>query len=76
MRNPFAHKPSISELQERDEYKSVEVSIAEKEALIRELRNRGMKPNDFSTNGKASGISWDRIKNWLNIQPGRKYDKP
>ncbi len=65
MRNPFKPKPSLAELQEEDEYLSTEVSIAEKRAMIKELHNRGMKPKDFSSNGKASGISWTRIKNWL-----------
>lgn len=71
MKNPFAAKPSLAELQERDEYLSTEVSIAEKKALIRELANRGMKPKDFSSNGKASGISWPRIKNWIGLKERR-----
>jgi len=65
MRNPFVSKPSLSELQERDEYKEVELSLAKKSAMIRELENRGGDWKQHSENGKKSGINFGSVWHWI-----------
>jgi hypothetical protein len=38
------------------------LSIAKQEELIKELEARGRKWQEFSNNGKKSGIIWDKVK--------------
>ncbi len=61
----FKSKPTLSELQEEDEYKSVQLSVARKNAMIAELEGKGKHWQDFSDNKKKSGINWSRIWAWL-----------
>lgn len=63
--NPFARKPTLEELQSRNEYAEEELSYEKKQALMRELRNRGGDWRLMSDNGKRSGISFTKIINWL-----------
>ncbi len=67
MRNPFKSKPSLAELQDKDEYLSTKLSIREKEAAIKELEQRMGKGSwkIFSSDGTKGGISWQRVYNWL-----------
>ena len=60
-------KPPLEELQRRDEYAEVELSLAKKKALIRELEARGGKDKwkEMSDNGKKSGINFSRVWAWL-----------
>jgi hypothetical protein len=60
-------KPPLEELQRRDEYAEVELSLAKKKALIRELEARGGKDKwkEMSDDGKKSGINFSRIASWL-----------
>ena len=41
------------------------LSIAKQNAIIKELEARGKKWQDFSDNGKKSGLNIDRIKSWF-----------
>jgi uncharacterized lipoprotein YehR (DUF1307 family) len=63
----FKSRPTLQELQEQDEYLTTEVSVKKKQAAIKALEQRMGKGSwkIFSNNGKKSGISFDRIKNWL-----------
>lgn len=65
MKNPFKSKPTLSELQEEDEYKATELSIAQKKAMIEELNHRGKSWKTFSDNGQKSGINFQKIWAWL-----------
>lgn len=58
-------KPTLEELQEREEREEYELSHAKREALIAELRARGRKWQQFSNNGTKSGISWERVKAFI-----------
>lgn len=51
-------KKSLDELQEEDENLSSEVSIAEKQAAIKRLKQEGLSPKHF-------GGNWTAIKEWL-----------
>lgn len=63
----FNPPKSLAELQEEDERLDTELSVAKKKALIKQLESKMGKGSWrlFSDNGKMSGLSWDRIKNWL-----------
>jgi len=63
----FKHKPSIEELRKRNEYKDEELSLAKKDAMMRELAQKGGKDKwkEMSDNGKKSGINFSRIIAWL-----------
>lgn len=61
----FKRKPTLGELEENLEYKKTEHEIAQEEAAIAELKARGMRWQDFSTNGKRSGLNLSSIINWL-----------
>ena len=43
------------------------LSIAKQEELIKELEARGRKWQDFSNNGKKSGLNFDKIKSWIGM---------
>jgi hypothetical protein len=60
-------KPPLEELQRRDEYAEVELSLAKKKALIRELEARGGKDKwkEMSDDGTKKGINFSRILGWL-----------
>lgn len=62
-------EPTLEELQEREERRSVELSIKEKEALIAELEYRGRRWQEFSRNGRKDGISWEKIKAFVKGSP-------
>ena len=63
----FKPKPTLSELQEEDDYKTTELSVARKQALIDELEGKNGKGSWklFSDNGKKSGINFKKVWNWL-----------
>ncbi len=65
MKNPFATSKSLADKEAEDEELDIDLSIAQKRAMIRELQHRGQDWKNFSDNGKKSGISWSRIWNWL-----------
>ena len=58
-------KKTLSELEDDLEYKKTEHEIAEEDAAISELKARGQKWQDFSTNGKKSGFSLAGALAWL-----------
>ena len=61
----FKEPKSVEELESENERKEYEVSIAKQNAMIKELEARGRKWQDFSSNGKKSGINFDRIASWF-----------
>jgi len=65
--NPFAHKPTLEELQQRNEYADAELSLKKKQALMRELEQQGGKDKwkEMSSDGKKSGIDFNKIIAWL-----------
>ena len=65
IKNPFAAKPTIEELEQKREYKTVELDIAKQDAMLAELKRRGGDWKLMSDNGKRNGISWSRIIEWL-----------
>ena len=60
-------KPPLEELQRRDEYAEVELSLAKKKALIKELEARGGKDKwkEMSDDGTKKGLNFSRIIAWL-----------
>jgi hypothetical protein len=60
-------KPSLEELQRRDEYAEVELSLAKKKALIKELEARSYqgKWKEMSDDGTKKGINFSKILAWL-----------
>jgi hypothetical protein len=60
-------KPSLEELQRRDEYAEVELSLAKKKALIKELEARSYqgKWKEMSDDGTKKGISFQKVIAWL-----------
>jgi len=69
IKNIFNEPKSASEIEEdnerlklEDEQVGYKLSIAKQNALIKELEARGKKWQDFSNNGKRSGISIDKIR--------------
>jgi hypothetical protein len=71
-KNPFKSEPTLAELQEKEERISVQESIAEKEAMIAKLHAQGKRWEEFSTNGKKSGIDWSKIKAFIRGNKGGK----
>lgn len=65
MKNPFERQKTLAELQEEDEIRTTELSIAKKEALISELRARGAHWQQFSVDGTKKGVSWEKVKAWI-----------
>ena len=63
----FKPKPSIEELRKRNEYKDEELSLAKKDAMMRELKQKGGKEKwkEMSDDGTKKGINWSRIIAWL-----------
>jgi len=57
-------KRSLEELEQEDEAKQIELSIAEKKSLISQAEQRYGKGGWklFSSNGFMSGIDWQAIK--------------
>ncbi len=49
---------SIEELQEKDEKASIELSLAQKQAAIKRLKEAGLTPKSF-------GGNWSAILRWL-----------
>lgn len=66
----FQGEPSMEELQQRDERYSLELSIAEKQALIKELEAKRRKWEQFATDGTKKTISWDKIRAFLRGSKG------
>lgn len=56
---------TLGELESDLERKKTEREIAEEENAIAELRARGQKWQDFSSNGQKSGFSVSKAINWL-----------
>jgi hypothetical protein len=65
-------EPSLEELQQRDERYSLELSIAQKDALIKELNAKGRKWEQFSTTGTKAGINFESVKAFLRGSKGGK----
>lgn len=61
----FKAKPTLSELQEEDDYLTTKLSVKRKMALIDELEGKGQRWQDFSENKKKSGINFSRVMAWL-----------
>ncbi len=55
---PWQHQKSFEEAQEEDERLGVELSIEQKRAAIRKLKQAGLT-------GKSFGWNWASIKEWL-----------
>jgi hypothetical protein len=53
-------------LEAQDRNVGLKLSIAKQNAIIKELEARGKKWEDFSSNGKKSGINFDKIKSWFS----------
>jgi len=71
-KNPFKTEPSLEELQEREERVNLQLSIAQKEALIKKVEMQGKQWQNFSSNGKKSGINFDKIRAFLRGTKGGK----
>ncbi len=63
----FKSEPSLSELQERDDFLTTKLSVTRKQALINELEGKAGKGSWklFSDNQKKSGINFKAVWNWL-----------
>jgi hypothetical protein len=61
----FKEPKSMEELEAENEKKGMELSIKKQELLIAELEARKKKWQDFSSNGKKSGINFDRVIAWI-----------
>ena len=68
--NPFSRQKSLDEAQEdkerldtEDERLGVEVSIAKKKLMIRELKKRGLTAKHFGDT--SVGATWTKIWEWL-----------
>jgi len=53
-------------LEAQDRSVGYKLSIAKQNALIKELEARGQKWQNFTDNGKKSGLSIDKIKSWFS----------
>jgi len=53
-------------LEAQDRNVGLKLSIAKQNAIIKELEARGKKWEDFSSNGKKSGINFEKIKSWFS----------
>jgi len=71
-KNPFVEEPTLEELQDREERKTLQLSIAQKDALIKKLEAEGRKWQEFSTDGTKKGISYERVMAWLRGTKGGK----
>lgn len=70
IKNPFKQEPTLAELQEKEERVSLQLSIAQKEALIKKVEMQGKQWQQFSSNGKKSGVNFDKIRAWLRGNKG------
>jgi len=63
----FKKKPTLEELQQRNEYADQELSLKKKQALMRELDQKGGKDKwkEMSSDGKKSGVSIQKVIQWL-----------
>ena len=71
-KNPFKTEESLEQLQEREERSTLQLSIAQKEAMIKKLEMQGKQWQHFSANGKKSGISFEKVRAWLRGNKGGK----
>ena len=55
--SPFQRKPTLEEAQEEDARLDIELSIEQKKAALRKLKEAGLSPKSFG--------SWRAIINWL-----------
>jgi hypothetical protein len=62
LKKMVAPKKSFDELEEEEERKDLELSIAQKEAAIIELKKRGQDPNHFKQGGR---FNFGSIIKWL-----------
>ncbi len=62
--NPFKSQKSLEELEEENDRQELELSIAQKKALIAKLKARGADPNHFK-DGKKGKFNFASITNWL-----------
>ena len=65
LKNPFKEEETLEQLQEREERVTLQYSIAQKEAMIKQVEARGRQWQQFSDNGKKSGISFEKIRAFL-----------
>lgn len=71
--NPFHEEPSLEELQEREERRTLQLSIAQKDTLIKKLEAEGRKWQEFSASGKKDDNTYMRIMQWLRgTKSGKK----
>jgi len=70
LKNPFKSEPSLEELQEREERVTTQLSIAQKEALIKQVEAQGRKWEHFSEDGTKSGINYSKIMAFLRGSKG------
>ena len=71
-KNPFKSEPTLEELQEKQERRTIELDIKNKEVMIQKLETQGKHWKEFSNNGKKSGISWEKIRAFLKGAKGGK----
>jgi hypothetical protein len=65
IKNPFAHKPTLEELQERNEYADAELSLKKKQAMMRELEQKGGDWRTMTDDGTKKNINFQRVWNWI-----------
>jgi hypothetical protein len=70
LKNPFKTEPTLEQLQDKEERLSIQVSIAEKESMIKKLEAQNKRWQEFSNNGKKSGINFDKIRAFLRGNKG------
>ena len=72
LKNPFATEPTLEDLQEREERINLQLSISQKEALIKKVEAEGRRWEQFSTDGTKRGIDYQKIMSWLRGTKGGK----
>jgi len=63
---------SLSEMEDEIEHGNKRIEIARQNLMLRELQQRGANWENFSTNGKKSGINFARVKTFLE-NLGKSY---
>lgn len=71
-KNPFKEEESLEDLQQREEVVTTQLSIAEKETLIKKVEAEGKKWEMFSEDGTKKGINYQRILAFLRGSKGGK----
>lgn len=71
-KNPFHEEPTLEELQEQEERKTLQLSIAQKEMMIKKLEAEGKKWQHFSVDGTKRGIDFAKVRAWLRGTKGSK----